>query len=1031
MDEKQSCHRNPLNHPAKHGLLSPAISAQGGSGGPSMSPTRASILQTSRCAMMMDQKQSYHRHVLPPQPSNQSINFVHPMLSAHGENGSSMNPSGTEVPQRNFMNIQDWTIGHEDPGSPLLPSCEELSPRSHKEQWPLSREGQTGNRSPSIGSHMPAANQVSMVPEDPLRSSVPVIEQPASTHVVRVKEAAQNAVIPHAGVKRKTTSSRGKTGKVGAKRRKARKRCTCPWCGSICESGLPRHIQERCEDGLFRAACDVILRMFGSSKCRVTKCDIKKAYVYVTTSPDFKPELMECIREQMTNRVMEKINRTVRAPRSHGPGFKAFKGLDAMVHVFFWLFGFKMPLAADLEPYNFTGFDAEISDKVKKFIFNWIRMTRKTAGRDGLKAIAHTSQDSLPNGDCKVVLDMSAEDWNVLGDMEFGFLHDESDILKELGCMVEQFKMRLCRVAPTENFAWLRCFLVAFREFSAQALDLKTQPNGAVNYRRLRVDENDGILRSMSTFVMQNNEKLLKSFRDVLTSQHHAAELRLQLLRAILVMPCTSDLINLAEELVIRLSKDVPNSFSSHFGDVLQIVNNESFVRKDFFQPDSARTDICHFVHVQGSRASRMCLENSLSGILEPIPEGHNGVHSTALDLLINRGLDCQAVSSLPNFINTQTLRITSNEKVACLGTERAERFAKLHALIIFNCEIPEIKIDMFKKFPDLRCLRVVSNGISTLSPGVFDHLARLEILDLSSNFLKTLPPGALHACEILREINLKNNEICEISPRAFEGLKSLEILDLSENRLSENCLSENRLKSIGIGAFHTLKSLKELNLSQNQLCCLHKQTFHDLKSLEILDLSENRLKSIGIGAFHTLKSLKKLNLSQNQLCCLHKQTFHGLKSLKELNLSQNKLRSLPEQMFYDLKYLELLDLSKNKLQGLPQEVLQTLSKSVKKVCLDGKELDSELDGEQVGTELDGKQHHIALDGKQLEIVLEGDQLDTSQIKPKKNIHTMDQIPAKVVPPWFLGLCLPTSVPLCYPCLPTSVFLCYPCPILA
>eukprot|EP00954_Amorphochlora_amoebiformis_P019524 1333282-Amorphochlora_amoeboformis.AAC.1 len=42
--------------------------------------------------------------------------------------------------------------------------------------------------------------------------------------------------------------------------------------------------------------------------------------------------------------------------------------------------------------------DAEISDKVKKFIFNWIRMTRKTAGRDGLKAIAHTSQDSLPNG---------------------------------------------------------------------------------------------------------------------------------------------------------------------------------------------------------------------------------------------------------------------------------------------------------------------------------------------------------------------------------------------------------------------------------------------------------------------------------------------------------------------------------------------------------------------------------------------------------------------------------------------------------
>ncbi|GAB5365423.1 hypothetical protein AAMO2058_001056700 [Amorphochlora amoebiformis] len=464
-------------------------------------------------------------------------------------------------------------------------------------------------------------------------------------------QEASSAAADHLGVKR-VTSSRGKKERNPPKRRRFAK-SICHWCGSICKEGLARHIQEKCDDGLFRAACDVIRKMFGNGKVRVSKGDIKKAYIELTKRPEFKSEFITRIREQMTDRVKATISHTVRAPPSNVLGYKAFHGLDAMVCLFFRLFGLKMPVAAGLDSYNFTGFDADISAEVKKFILKWILMTRKTAGRDGLNAIGYTSQDSLSNGDCKVVLDMSPEDWNALEKEEFSFLHDKSDDLKKLGSMVKHFELRLLNLAPKEKFKWLRCFLVTLRGFSVEALELKTLPNGNVEYRELESDEGKGVLASMSTFVMQSYDKLVKSFRDVVASQDHATELRLQLLRAILAMPSdrrASHLITLAEELVGRLSEDVPDRFSSQFGDVSLITYPGFWVPSETLSiAESARRDLCHFVQVQGSRSSRMRLETK--GILKPISEDQDNLHSTALDLFINRGLNSKAVLSLPDFM--------------------------------------------------------------------------------------------------------------------------------------------------------------------------------------------------------------------------------------------------------------------------------------------------------------------------------------------------------------------------------------------
>ncbi|GAB5366459.1 hypothetical protein AAMO2058_001145300 [Amorphochlora amoebiformis] len=857
-DQKQSYHRHPLPPQFSSHRFVP-FSADGGSGGPRSNPSRADVFHQT--FERRNQKQSYHRHPLPPQFS--SHRFV--PFSADGGNGSPRtNPSRADVFHQTFKMRDQKQSYHRHPLPPHRANLRYVQPMF---------SGQGGSEdirmNPSHTDVLPQSwtpgyqNQFSRIPA----------QARGSIHVPHVNMQPQESAFSHSGFKR-TIASWGKTReRPEPKRRKARKRSTCLWCGSICENGLPRHIQENCEDGLFRAACDVIHMMFGKSGVRVTKLDIKTAHAQIMKCPDFKSELITRIRKQMSKRITTKLEHTVRAPRSNGSAFKTFQGLDAMVSVFFWLFGFKMPVEAELVSYDFTCFDADISADVKRFIFKWVQMTQKTARRDALNAITHTSQDPLSIGDCNVVLDVSPEGWKALENEEYEFLHHESDLLEDIGSMVKEFELRLLRKYPTEKFAWLRCFLVAFRAFSVEALELKTLPDGEVRYRTIKSDERKEILGSMSTFVMQNYDTLVKSFRDVVESQYNATELRLQLLRAFLAMPSdrrASDLTTLAEGLVRRLSEDIPHGFSSEFGDVPQIIFPGYYVpSKTLFIDKLAQADLCHIVHVHGSRASRMCLVDSNKGTLEPISEGQNSLHSTALDLFINNGLNAKAVLSLPDFIKYQTLRITSNEQWKAM-TKFASRFATLDTLIITKCASTVLEIGTMKCFRDLRCLSLVQNHISTLQPAVFNHFTGLEKLDLSFNGLKTIPPGVFNVCKSLQEVYLDKNEICTLSPRGFEGLSNLKILILRSNKL------------------HSLP----------------EGVFHGLESLETLSLWANQLQSLPVKLFQTVKSLKELRLGQNQLQSLDQGTFDDLKFLETLALYNNKLKGLPVGLFQKLKYL-------------------------------------------------------------------------------------------------------------------------------
>ncbi|GAB5372253.1 hypothetical protein AAMO2058_001649100, partial [Amorphochlora amoebiformis] len=209
-----------------------------------------------------------------------------------------------------------------------------------------------GHQAPTRGPHMQVTvNQDSKVKANQHPPSPMSVVEPAQaggfTFLPSVNVPSQVGSISHVGV-HGLTSLESKREKIqppkAKKQRRVRHESICKWCGSVCEKGLPRHV-EKCADGLFEAACYAIRAMFGKENYKIKSADVKKAYCKVIESTEKKAELISRIKERMTNRTKSKITQLVRAPGGNRSGYKAFQGLDAMVCLFFRLFNLKMPFA--------------------------------------------------------------------------------------------------------------------------------------------------------------------------------------------------------------------------------------------------------------------------------------------------------------------------------------------------------------------------------------------------------------------------------------------------------------------------------------------------------------------------------------------------------------------------------------------------------------------------------------------------------------------------------------------------------------
>ncbi len=144
---------------------------------------------------------------------------------------------------------------------------------------------------------------------------------------------------------------------------------------------------------------------------------------------------------------------------------------------------------------------------------------------------------------------------------------------------------------------------------------------------------------------------------------------------------------------------------------------------------------------------------------------------------------------------------------------------------------------DTFSFIPVKVKKNVISN--SSLDKKILLHFPFLLILDLSSNNITTESLPLLQSLTQLRWLRLQQNSILTLH-KAFVGLKMLRIIEVQLNPVDH----------IKPHTFDALVNLEVLNLSYMQINFLSQDIFHNLSSLQILDLSHNPLKDFDDACF-------------------------------------------------------------------------------------------------------------------------------------------------------------------------------------
>jgi BspA type Leucine rich repeat region (6 copies) len=143
-----------------------------------------------------------------------------------------------------------------------------------------------------------------------------------------------------------------------------------------------------------------------------------------------------------------------------------------------------------------------------------------------------------------------------------------------------------------------------------------------------------------------------------------------------------------------------------------------------------------------------------------------------------------------------------------------------------------------------------------------------------------------------------------------------LYIEDFHLYNLHTAIFSHNKIESIGIYCFYSLKGLKTLNLSNNIITKFGEGAFNFLRKLEILDLSNNFITYIDSSSFKHLYQLKEFYFANNQLQHLRFELFYNSPHLKIMNYSSNKIEKVT---FFEIVWenMTILDLSNNLISQL------------------------------------------------------------------------------------------------------------------
>lgn len=241
-------------------------------------------------------------------------------------------------------------------------------------------------------------------------------------------------------------------------------------------------------------------------------------------------------------------------------------------------------------------------------------------------------------------------------------------------------------------------------------------------------------------------------------------------------------------------------------------------------------------------------------------------------------------------------------QSYACGGT--------LETLDLSDNDIISLPENGFLSLKALEELDLQDNAISNVADNALAGLISLQTLNISSNSLSNLPPDMFRSPRDIKHVYLQNNSLAILAPGLLEGLDQLQVLDLSKNELSSQWVNRN--------TFRGIVRLVVLNLAYNKLTRIDSSIFHDLYTLQILNMEHNAIDFIAEGAFGELKNLHALTLSYNKIKRIESYNFAGMHVLNQLLLDSNDIDYISGQAFENVTNLEDLSLNDNDLGKVP-----------------------------------------------------------------------------------------------------------------
>ncbi|KAM7401667.1 hypothetical protein PAMP_016963 [Pampus punctatissimus] len=296
---------------------------------------------------------------------------------------------------------------------------------------------------------------------------------------------------------------------------------------------------------------------------------------------------------------------------------------------------------------------------------------------------------------------------------------------------------------------------------------------------------------------------------------------------------------------------------------------------------------------------------------------------------------------------------------------------------VTVTCENAKLTYFPPLSIPELKCLSLEGNNISSIPAEAFNGIPNLEWINLKKNKLTSagidskafkglkmltrlyLDGNLLEAVPsdlppTLQELKISENSLRGLDDNSFQGLSSLVILELEGNLLSEGNIDPLAFAPLiqlsylrmGRNHFRTIpqglpSSLLELYLENNLIEEISESVFNQTNSLNVVSLRHNRLDESRMApmAWINHRNLESIDLSHNDL---HLVPSYLPKSLVHLVLVGNKIERIPGFVFAHMEPgIEYLYLSYNKLdgEGIEPESFFGSYHSMVELCLDHNQL--------------------------------------------------------------------------------------------